>query len=528
MSLFRGWLPVYFKVYSHIAMQQPNDNRSLDGMLGRRPQGQDTTQADNQDPRAAPSTTNPSQTSPMPAVSGDASIASDMPEDLSAGIDYSEHKKESSRKRRFLNWRNAAIGGSVLLLVLAVAGGLLFWYLQKSVVVDNFGDGAASLQEEVSPEMLQGEGDGRINALLIGVDGKGIGLADTIMLASFDPIAKDVVMISIPRDLYVDMGRFGSAKINAAHVYGEEQGYEGGGPALLKDTVSDVLDVPIHYYARVNFKGFKQAIDTIGGVTVDVKEPLNDPYFPDNQSNGYQPLRVEEGRQKMDGETALRYARSRKTTSDFDRSRRQQQILLSLRDEVLSTRTFTSPRRLTQLLNNLGDNAQTDMSVKEMMRLLELSEGVDEDSVTQAQLSTAEDNFLTFSNVYGQSVLVPSAGDFSEIQEYVRTLMVDSYIKDEAAKISILNGTEVPGLANDTADLLRSFGYDVVNVDNASEQNYTQTVIFNYNSDNPYTLRYLEQRFGVHAQRREPPGNAVERKYDIEVVLGNDYGASAE
>jgi len=161
------------------------------------------------------------------------------------------------------------------------------------------------------------------------------------------------------------------------------------------------------------------------------------------------------------------------------------------------------------------------------MRLRELSQDVTRDDIKRVQLDTSQNNYLSFSNVHGQSVLVPSAGDFSEIQAYVRTLMVDSYIKSEAAKVSVLNGTTQAGLARETADLLRSYGYDVVNVDNASNQKYTQTVIFNHAGDeNPYTLRYLEKRFGAAAKRRQL--TEQNSAYDIEIVLGRDYEPDAE
>ncbi|PSO43585.1 hypothetical protein BRC20_01100 [Candidatus Saccharibacteria bacterium QS_8_54_8] len=347
--------------------------------------------------------------------------------------------------------------------------------------------------------MLDGEGDGRINALLIGIDEKS-GLADSIILASFDPIGKDVVLLSIPRDLYLETDNFGPEKINAAHAYGQRYGYEGGGPELLKDTVSTVTGVPIHYYGRVDFSGFKQAVNIIEGITVNVEQPIHDPYYPDQTRTGYEPLHLEAGKQHMDGKQALRYVRSRKTTSDFDRSGRQQKVLMALREKVLSRGTLANPNKVTGLLQTLSGNAETNMSVDEIMRLRELSRDVTRDDIKRVQLDTSH---------------------------YVRTLMVDSYIKSEAAKVSVLNGTTRAGLARETADLLRSYGYDVVNVDNASNQKYTQTVIFNHSGDeNPYTLRYLEKRFGAAAKRRRSTGQ--NSAYDIEIVLGRDYEPNAE
>lgn len=403
---------------------------------------------------------------------------------------------------------------------LIIIGGGLVWFLQSGIIVKNNGQGSLALQDQVDPAQLKGEGDGRVNLLLIGVD-EGKSLSDSIILLSLDPIAKDVAMVSIPRDMYVEIPGYGSAKINAAHSYGENYDYEGGGPALLSETLSQTLDAPIHYYVRLDFEAFDQAIDTVGGVNVDVEETIEDFSYPDEVNGGHIHFYLEAGPQELDAETALKYARSRYSTSDFDRSRRQQKLLLAFKDKVLSLGTLTNPAKINSLMHNFSGNVETNLKLEEIIRLVDISKGINEDRVVQAQIDTSEDSFLSFSNLYGQSVLVPTAGDYSEIQEYVRGILVDGYIKDEAARVSVLNGTTVPGVATNTGQLLRSYGYKVDNVDNASDQNYTRTVIFDYGGDKPYTVRYLEQRFGVIAQRRSRPEHAQD--FDIEIVIGSDY-----
>lgn len=195
--------------------------------------------------------------------------------------------------------------------------------------------------------------------------------------------------------------------------------------------------------------------------------------------------------------------------------------MLAFKDKVLSMGTLTNPAKINSLMHTFRGNVKTNLKLEEIVRLVEISKNIDGDQVVRGQLDTSEDSFLSFSNVYGQSVLVPTAGDYSEIQEYVRGIMVDGYIKDESAHISVLNGTTSPGVATSTGQLLRSYGYQVDKVDNASDQNYSQTVIFDYGGDNPYTVRYLEQRFEVVAQRRSRPQHA--EGIDIEIVIGRDY-----
>ena len=506
-----------------VMQNQQDPRRRLDGMYSH-PSGNDTSGAqlqpefDSQEQVEMKGASTDYQE--QDDVSG---ISLDVSQDSAAG--------QSASRAGFMQkirWKHLLLGLVAVLTVGLLAVGGALWHLHGSIIVDNSGEGAASLLGEVDPSMLDGEGDGRVNALLIGVDDGGGGLADTIMLVSFDPVAKDVAMISIPRDLYVDMGEFGSAKINAAHVYGEDSDYDGGGPGLLKDTVSDILDVPIHYYARADFSGFIDGIDAIDGVMVDVEESLYDPHFPDDDTGGYDPFSIDSGEQFMDGETALKYARSRKTTSDFDRSRRQQEILIGVRNKVLSSDTLTSPTRIARLMNTLGSSFQTDMSVDEMVRLAELAEGVGSDDITQEQLEVDEGNGLfSFSNIRGQSVIVPAAGSFDDVKKHVRSLLVDGHIREEEARVSVLNGTHEPGAAESTAEMLRSYGYNVVNVDNAVDQDYERSVIFSYTSDKPYTLRFLESRFNTQAQKSE---QLQDSDYDIEIILGNDgsYNAAAE
>jgi len=175
-------------------------------------------------------------------------------------------------------------------------------------------------------QQLQGEADGRVNILLIGMGGtghKGGLLTDTIMVLSIKPEAKQAALLSIPRDLYVPIPGAGSAKINSAHALGEQR-ETGTGPALAKSVVGTVLDLPIHYYIRVDFAGFTKLIDAVDGLDINVEKAIADPFYPDERTEGYAPFYLKAGPKHMDGKLALKYARSRETTSDFDRARRQQ------------------------------------------------------------------------------------------------------------------------------------------------------------------------------------------------------------
>ncbi len=226
---------------------------------------------------------------------------------------------------------------------------------------------------------------GPLNVLLIGLDADDCAVqdsttmarrADTIIIVRLDPQSKRVAMLSIPRDLYVAIPGHGARKINTAHVHGElDKRLPGGGPQLLAETIEANLDIPIHRYARVDFAGFERIIDAVGGIDIvvppsprDPKVGLFDTEYPDGHC-GTITIWFPPGPQHLDGERALQYAHSRKSTSDFDRSRRQMQVLLALRQRALSLGIV---RHLPELVPALLDAVDTDFTAAELISLARL------------------------------------------------------------------------------------------------------------------------------------------------------------
>ncbi|MFH1172942.1 MAG: LCP family protein, partial [bacterium] len=210
---------------------------------------------------------------------------------------------------------------------------------------------------------LQGESEQRINFLLLGIGGQdhaGPDLTDTIMIASFIPETKKIAMISLPRDLLVPMEGYGSRKINRINSLGEMK-EPSQGAKYAADNISKIFNIPIHYYARVDFTGFVDLINQLGGIKIYVENVIDDKSYPIlgkedvfPYTERFEHLYIEEGWQKMDGELALKYARSRHTQSvegsDFARSRRQQKIITALKDKAFSFSTLLNPLKLNSLL----------------------------------------------------------------------------------------------------------------------------------------------------------------------------------
>lgn len=442
--------------------------------------------------------------------------------------DNSIDKYVKPQKKKF--WKFAIIGFVAIIIGLGVWLGSSAWKALAQIITKNSSKSAPFLNflGDVKPSQLQGEGDGRINILLLGYGGRdhpGGLLTDTIMVASIDPVNKKMALLSIPRDLYVKIPGDGYSKINYAHAYGEEyQKDNGGGPAVSKEVVSEILDLPIHYYISADFSGFEKFIDELGGVDVNVETDLYDPYYPAANMIDYDPFEISAGLQHLDGENALKYARSRETTSDFDRARRQQQVMVAAKDKALSLGVLANPAKITELIQIIGDHVNTDMQTWEMERLATLLKDVDTTNIVTKVLDNSASGLLDSDVIDGGYYLVPSAGigDYSQIQKLAHSIFTDPYIQKEGAKIEILNGTGVAGKAQEVSDTLTSYGYNVIGVDSNSETIDKTTIYDCSNGQKPYTIKYLTDRFTAQTN-----SSCVNANYgaDIILVVGKDYKA---
>ena len=305
----------------------------------------------------------------------------------------------------------------VILVMLLITGtGLIFTTVRGAVQ----GFEAAAIDPRPTPinpasptAFPEWTDTGRINILLLGIDEReseqGPWRTDTMILLSIDPARQTAAVLSIPRDLWVTIPGYDfEARINTAHFYGDLRGYPGGGPALAMATVQAVFDLPIQYYIRFNFAGFEKLIDAIGGIDLNVEAPIDDPLYPDS-GYGYAPLHIDAGLQHMDGELALKYARTRHGgLEDFDRMHRQQQVIMAVRDKV--TRTNMAPtimREIVPLLQAMGSALKTNFTPDQLVRLIQLGTQLDP---RQIQTLAIESSMTLPYHVAGnppQDVLIP-------------------------------------------------------------------------------------------------------------------------
>lgn len=381
---------------------------------------------------------------------------------------------------------------------------------------------------EVNPNQLQGEGDGRVNVLLIGVGGSkhpGGTLADTIIVASLDPKNKEAALLSLPRDLYVPIHGNGYGKINSAHSYGESNAKKtGGGPAVMKKTVSQILDLPIHYYIRVDFMALEKIVDTLGGVTVDVENPIVDLSYPADNMIDYAPFRLAAGTQTLNGKTALKYARSRHGSggegSDFARAKRQQKLIEAIKAKALTAGVLANPKKMTDLLGILGDHVKTDIAVKEMERFVQLWKDVDQSKIVTKVLDNGPNGPLVSHSGDGRGyILEPRTGDFSEVQQIAHEIFTDPYLRQEKAAINFVNATGSTTTGRQVVQQLKSYGYTVTDVTPAGQKSQKSVELTDYTGTKPYTVKFLESRFKVKAQLRKDR----DAESDLLLVVGTDY-----
>ncbi len=345
---------------------------------------------------------------------------------------------------------------------------------------------------------LEKDEHGYTNILLLGDGGSerdGADLIDTIMVASIDYEKNAVSLFSVPRDFYVDsdplLNVTRSGKINELYrnhknpLPSEEDRYQ-----LFKDVAGSIVNLDVQYYMRIDFSAFVDIVDSLGGVTVDVETAINDPYYPNENDNGYITFKVDKGLQEFDGETALKYVRSRKTTSDFDRAARQQKLLEALQQKALSKDVLTSPSTLKDIYSVVQDNINTDLEIREMIALGGFAKQMDRSHMVRKVIHDdpgQEGGFLYTPErkLYnGQFVLIPFGNDYDLIHRYTDLIFHQREIYYDPPIIEVLNATRIPGIARNAAYQLNRFGFNVQSIDNYygsnEEKKYLEASVIEY------------------------------------------------
>lgn len=392
-------------------------------------------------------------------------------------------------------------------------------------------DSSLPLQAASGPAPKPWKGNDRVNVLLIGLDLRdweegGAARTDTMLLLSLDPEEHTAAVMSIPRDLWVNIPGFEYGKINTAYYLGEIYNLPGGGPGLAVQTVEELLGVDINFYARVDFNAFVEFINLIGGVDIEVPEEISvDPIGPHNT------VTLQPGLQTLDGETALAYARNRDTIGgDFDRAQRQQQVILGIRSRILDLDLLPQlVQRSPQIYKQLSQGVYTNLTLDQLIRLALEASRVPREAIKQG--SVGPDQVTISISPDGLDILLPDLDMIRQLRDDlftaagpVKPLVTATELRDmvtqEAAKISVLNATYTVGLAAETTEFLSSKGIYISETGNAQEV-AAETAIIDY-TGNPNTTQYLAQLMNLdpsHIYGRYDPNSKV----DVVILLGDDW-----
>ncbi len=517
--------------------------RGIDGFAPKRPRGSPHVPvAGNFRP------VNNSQMRPVQKTEGFTAATTSMSvhQDLKAPLDYTGGK---SKKARRSAKPKKSLGKKILrsfvalfvVTVVGVAGVAGYGYLKARQVFNGSSSGAVALEKNVDPTKLKGEGDGRVNVLMLGIGGEGhegAYLTDTIIIASIDPVQNEAALLSVPRDLWVKKANGGAGKVNEVYANARESelvkskdkgAANKAGVAATQKVLTEVLGIKLDYSVVADFNGFIKAINAVGGVQINITPQLavSERLWDDVHKKPYF-LDVKEGLQQFDSTRALFFSRSRYTSGrgDFDRAERQRALIVALKEKIQSAGTYSNPVKVTQLMSAFGDNVRTDLSINEVMRLYDIGKSITPDKVASIGLTDKPNVLIEPGSINGLSVQVPKAGLFkyTDIHSFVRNSLKDAFIKNENASIAVLNGTATEGLASRKATELRSYGYNVVSTGNTPNKNFTKTVIVDMRSGaKKYTKNYLEKRFGVTAVTQIPdPTITVASDVDFVIILGSE------
>lgn len=387
-------------------------------------------------------------------------------------------------------WLKISIIAAVILIIGAIAWlGISALSAMRKITSDSKSSGSLfAFLGDFAKDSLDGESDGRTNILMLGMGGKnhpGGMLSDTIIIASYEWQTKKMAMISVPRDLWVYIPNYGYAKINEAYAYGEKNPkVAGSGSQAAADTVSKIFDIPIHYTVSIDFTGFEKMVDEIGGIDIMVDKDLVDYSYPADNMVDYAPLKISAGLQHMNGDLALKYARSRKSTSDFDRSKRQEQVLFAIKQKTFTLGTLSNPKKVADLLNILGEHFRTSLSIGEIKVLWDSLQDLDQDNVTNRVLDTATDSPLTALQDERGYIIVPKKGigKYEDLQKIAKNIFDSEDLSNNKTtqefKIEVLNGSGKIGAASDASKELEEAGYKVEKIGNAIS-NISDTTIYN-------------------------------------------------
>lgn len=365
------------------------------------------------------------------------------------------------------------------------------------------------------------DGSTRITCLAMGLDYRdwvendGSPRSDTMMLLTYDPVTGYAGMLSLPRDLWVAIPDHGYGRINTAYSLGEGEKLPGGGAGLAMQTVELFLGVDIQYYAVINFYGFIDFIDTIDKLAINVRDDIT--VDPLGQGNT---VHLMAGVQDLDGATALAYARYRYTNGgDFERAQRQQDVIYAIYEQMVWQLPELLTTKADALFASIQKAVTTNIPLSDMLKLAWTVVDIPDYKILRSVIAPPDQVLYDATADGTQQILVPIPDKIREARDAIFSTNIsaapsagaweeDKQIAEEAAKVTIMNGSTVSGLLEQTIAYFQSKGITVVNTGTGTV-GYTNSL--EIKDGKPYTAKFFQDTLAI-------PTSAVTLNYDP----GND------
>jgi LCP family protein required for cell wall assembly len=389
------------------------------------------------------------------------------------------------------------------------------------------------------------DGASRVTILIVGLDfgdwsadRNGPSRSDTMILLTIDPVTKTAGMLSVPRDMWVNIPGFGYSKINNAYADGEGYKLPGGGPGLAVKTVENFLGITIQYYAQIEFTTFEKMVDTIGGVCLTIPQEIKVGRTFEHS------VTLKPGYQCLDGKSTLGYARNRYTTGgDVDRAGRQQQVLLAIRDKVFQPANFLSLiGQAPTLYNELSGGINTNLPLSDAMRLAVLAKDIPLASIKQGVINyTMMQDGSVDLNGQQLAILRPYPDKIRELVDSIfgggtmqplTTGTIGEKMQAEAARVVVINGAGMAGMASKTSDYLKAQGMNVTGYGNTGDypdsykSPFPDRTIMIVHAGKPYAMQYLMALMKVNSSSQTIVDYNPNSPEDIVLALGNDWGSN--
>ena len=421
-------------------------------------------------------------------------------------------------------------GFFMLLLSFVVAGGTYafaqYQSLKDNILVSHQGESSDAIlnydpakKSSLDVSQFNNAGDGRFNILIVGVGGAGHDgayLTDSMQIMSIDTINKKVSFTSIPRDLYANIPGYGKSKINAAYQAGEQQ-KAGNGPVIDRQVVSNVLGVRISNFLLVDFTAAKDIVNNLGGIDINVPTALSDPLYPcPDPSTAYCPFYMSAGIHHMDGDTALKYSRSRETTSDYDRSARQQLVAEGVKKKAMSAGFLTNPAKISGVLNALGQHVRTDLTMNQITSLFAIYSGATSGGNFVLDTSASIGLLTSTTDPVAGFISYPIRGtfDYTDVHTWFAKNNPDPLIAKEKPTVTVAGtGKATAKQLKSVVDTLNAYGYTATLSTSTASATATQ-VYDSTNDSKPITHNYL----GSYYQTAVKNGSPLSAGADYEII----------